>query len=159
MIFHKVQHSIQRFTSKNNIEPFQSIFSMLRKVLHFPAAILKILMKINFFQIHGFEAHIKISNHLKKLLFWKYHLRKFFFVQTIIIFIIQISENNWPSFFRIYLKLLPRRKIHKCCLSLYCKLWNKWLVIMNFKCTFVVGYSSTQLRLKRGKNKSIIKGE
>ena len=35
MIFHKVQHSIQRFTSKNNVKPFQSIFSMLRKVLHF----------------------------------------------------------------------------------------------------------------------------
>ena len=35
MIFHKVEHSIQRFTSKNNIKPFQSIFSMLRKVLHF----------------------------------------------------------------------------------------------------------------------------
>ena len=35
MFFHKVQHSIQRLTSNNNIKPFQSIFSMLRKVLHF----------------------------------------------------------------------------------------------------------------------------
>ena len=34
MILYKVQHSIQRFTSKNNIKLFQSIFSMLRKVLH-----------------------------------------------------------------------------------------------------------------------------
>ena len=35
IIFHKVQHSIQRFTLRNNIKPFQSIFSLLRKVLHF----------------------------------------------------------------------------------------------------------------------------
>ena len=35
MISHKVQHSIQRFTSKSSIKPFQSIFSMLRRVLHF----------------------------------------------------------------------------------------------------------------------------
>ena len=53
----------------------------------FSAAILKILMKINFFQRHGFEGHIKIARllmktgrfewsiDLKKLLFWKNYLR------------------------------------------------------------------------------------
>ena len=65
----------------------RKFFQCYAKFYTFPAAILKILMKINFFQIHRFEAHIKIvrlsmktgrfewSNDLKKLLFWKNYLR------------------------------------------------------------------------------------
>ena len=78
---------IQRFPSKNNYNRVSPFFQCYAKFYTFPAAILKILMKINFFHIHGFEAHIKIarllmktgrfewSNDLKKLLFWKNYLR------------------------------------------------------------------------------------